>query len=539
MDFALKGRVAIVGGARTGLGRACAVTALTSAAIFLLVASPLAHAQDKPRAGGIFKAAMIGEPPTLDLHSTTAVITQQITWHIYETLYTYDKGYNPVPLLVESHTVGDKGRTYTFRLRRGVKFHNGKEMTAADVVASVKRWGRISGHGKALWKGVEGIEAKDPSTVVLYLKEPMSALLMGLARINNGAAIYPQELVDAAGDGPIKEYVGTGPYRFVEHKPDRHLKLARFNEYSARSDAAAGGFGGARIAYLDEILFIPVPEVAVRLAGVETGEYHYAAQIKQDQYDRIKTMSGVVPSVIKPSAWSVAVPNHKQGLLTDKRLRQAMQAVLDMEPIMAAGFGHRDFYRIDPSVMFVEQPAWYSKVGSELYNQKNRAKAQKLLKEAGYAGTPVRWVTTKEYEWMYKNALVAKQQMEAAGFKVDLQVVDWATLVQRRNKPELFDVFSTGFTFNPDPAFNTAVECNWPGWWCHEDKERWLDTLRSEGDPRVRRAVWEKVQAMMYEDVGRIKLGDFFSLDVQRKDVKGMIHVNELPLWGVWLDAKR
>src|SRR4029453_2309680 len=114
-------------------------------------------ADEQPRAGGILRVAMIGEPPTLDLHKTTAVIVQQITWHVYETLYTYDKNYNPIPLLAESHTVSDKGRTYTFKLRRGVKFHNGTEMTSADVVASLTRWGRLATPGKQFWKNVEAV----------------------------------------------------------------------------------------------------------------------------------------------------------------------------------------------------------------------------------------------------------------------------------------------------------------------------------------------------------------------------------------------
>src|SRR5947208_1571081 len=145
-----------------------------AAALLLLLgaslATPLA-AQEQPRMGGVFKAAMIGEPPSLDLHTTTAVIVQHITWHIYETLYTYDKNYNAIPLLVESHTVADKGRTYVFKLRHGVKFHNGKEMTSADVVASLTRWGRVSTPGKQLWKNVEGVEAKDAYTVAMYLKD--------------------------------------------------------------------------------------------------------------------------------------------------------------------------------------------------------------------------------------------------------------------------------------------------------------------------------------------------------------------------------
>ncbi len=500
-----------------------------------LALAPAAAAQEQPKIGGVLRVGMIGEPPSLDLHWTTAVITQQITWHIYEMLYTYDRSFNPIPLLAEGHTVADGGRRYTIRLRRGVKFHNGKEMTSADVVASLNRWGRMAGPGKLLFKNVEALEAKDPYTVVVHMKAPSGVLFSALARPNNGAAVYPKEVVDAAGDKQVRDFIGTGPFRFVEHKPDRHIKLARFKEYAARSEAP-DGYGGRRTAYVDEILFIPVPDVAVRLAGVEAGDYHFAQQIKQDQYERIKTLPGVVASVVKPYGWTTAVLNHKQGLMTDKRLRQAFQAALDMEPIMAAGFGHKDFYRLDPGILNQEQTAWWTKAGGELYNQKNRAKAQKLLREAGYGGQPVRWITTQEYQWMYKNALVARQQLEEAGFKIDLQVVDWATLVQRRNKPELWDVFSTGFTFTPEPAFATPVDCNWPGWWCLEEKNRLMEALVTELDPKKRRAMWERVQALFHEDVGRIKFGDYFPLDVMRKELKGFQQAPELFLWNVWLD---
>jgi peptide/nickel transport system substrate-binding protein len=310
-----------------------------------------AQVPDKPKMGGVFKAAMIGEPPSLDLHWTTATITQQITWHIYEGLFTYDRQYNPIPMLAESHTAAPDGRRHTIKLRRGVKFHNGKEMTSADVVLSLQRWGRLATPGKAVFKFVEAVQASGPYEIVIHMKEPVTAsLLDGLARPNNAAAIYPKEVMDAVGDAQVKEFIGTGPYRFVEHKPDRHIKVARFKDYVARSEAP-DGFGGQRTAYTDEILFIPVPDVTVRLAGVETGEYDFAQQIKQDQYDRVKTMRDVEARVIRPSGWSTAVMNHKQGLMTDKRLRQAFQAALDMEPIMSAGFGHKDFYRLDGGLM--------------------------------------------------------------------------------------------------------------------------------------------------------------------------------------------
>jgi peptide/nickel transport system substrate-binding protein len=493
-----------------------------------------AIAQDTPRAGGVLKAAMIGEPPTLDLHWTTAVITQEITFHVYEGLFTYDAGYAPIPMLAESYTMTPDGRRYTIVLRKGVRFHNGKEMTSADVVASLNRWGKVATTGKAVWRAVEAVEAKDPSTVVIHLKEPSGSLLYGLASPNNGASIHPREVIAAAGDGQIKEFIGTGPYRFVEHRPDRHIKVARFKDYAARPEAP-NGYGGRRTAYVDEILFIPVPDVAVRLAGVETGEYHFANSINQDKYEGIKSRGDIGASPVKPYGWITAVPNHKQGVMANKKVRQALQAVLDMEPIMAAGIGNKEFYRLSGALFYPEQPAFYSTAGVTAYNLKSKDRARALLKEAGYSGQPVRWITTKEYEWMYNTAVVAKQQMEEVGFVVDLQVVDWATLVQRRNKPELFDVFSTGFTLSPDPALASSLQCNWPGWWCHEEKDRLLAEMTRETDPKKRRALIERVQAIFYEDVGRIKLGDYYPLQATRRELRGFKAGPFLHFWNAWL----
>jgi peptide/nickel transport system substrate-binding protein len=224
--------------------------------------------------------------------------------------------------------------------------------------------------------------------------------------------------------------------------------------------------------------------------------------------------------------------------MTNRKVRQAFLAVLDMEPIMAAGIGNKAFYRLDGALFYPEQGGWHSDAGVASYNQKNKAKARQLLKEAGYNGQPVRWITTKEYEWMYNTALMASQQMEDVGFKVDLQVVDWATLVQRRNKPELFDVFSTGFTLNPDPAIATSVQCNWPGWWCNEEKDKLLAEMGRETDPKKRKALIDKVQTIYYDDVGRIKFGDYFTLDVTRKEVRGFKPGPYLYFWNTWIAGK-
>jgi peptide/nickel transport system substrate-binding protein len=505
---------------------------LVLAVLTLLACVVPAFAQETPRMGGVLKVATPGEPPTLDVHMTTTVIAYEIMWHVNETVFTYDRGFNPVPLLAESHAVTDKGLRHTIALRKGVRFHNGKETTAADVVASLARWGRVASLGKVLWKSVDGVAARDAHTVVITLKQPSASLVYGLAEPT--AAVYPRESIEAAGDGPLKDFIGTGPYRFVEHRPDRHIKLARFKEYSARAEPPSG-FGGRRTAWLDEILFLAVPDTAVRLAGVESGEYHHAMFVKQDAYDRIRTLPSLEPRIVKPRGWAVAVPNHKAGLMAQKKIRQAFRAALDMEPIMAAGFGSRDFYRLDPALFFPEQP-WHSRAGAHLYNQRDRDRARRLLQEAGYAGQPLRWLTTREYEFMYKTALVATQQLQGAGFTVDLQVLDWATVNQRAQKPELWEVFSTGFVFTADPANHIALRCTFQGWWCHEEKERLVAELQVESDASRRKALIDRIQAVFYEDVGHVKLGDYFTLDAARRELRGEFRTApRLYFWNSWL----
>jgi peptide/nickel transport system substrate-binding protein len=488
-----------------------------------------------PKKGGALKIGMIGEPPTLDGHMTTAVITREIGVNMFETLFALDAKFQPVPHLVDKVDVGDGGKRYTLTLRKGVKFHNGKELSSADVVASLTRWGKLASPGKAVFKNVEAVEARGPATVEIRLKDVSAALLTNLAQVDNAALIYPKEVIDATGDGQLKEYVGTGPFRFAEHKPDRHIKLARFDGYAARAEAPSG-LAGRRTAHLDELYFMPVPDYATRQAGVTTGEYHYIQQVKPDQYERIRSTGGVEPVVAKPYGWVTIVLNNRQGLMTDKRLRQAIQAAVDAEPMLLAGLGHKDFFRLDPGIFFQEQ-AWHSKAGANLYNQRDREKAKRLLKEAGYAGQPIRWLVTTEYEHHYKPAVVAKSQLEEVGFKVDLQVSDWATVVQRRGKAELWDAFSTAFVFVPEPSTSTQVNCEWPGWWCHPEKDQMLQQMAKELDPKKRLALWERVQGVFYAEAGRIKIGDYFRLDAKRRDVQGVVPGPYMHFWNVWLEG--
>ncbi|HZV94990.1 MAG TPA: ABC transporter substrate-binding protein [Candidatus Nitrosocosmicus sp.] len=488
--------------------------------------------------GGVMRVGNLGEPPSLDAHWTTASITETLTNHIYEGLYSLDKDKKPIPMLADSHTVSRDGLVYTFKLRQGIKFHNGKEMTSEDVVPSLARWGKQSIYGKSLFAQVDTWKAIDKYTVEMKLKEKSAIVLISLAVPNNFGAIYPKEIAEKF-EPAVKatEYIGTGPYKLAEWKPDQYIRMVRFDEYKSRAEKPTG-YGGGKTAYVDEIRWVPVPEVATRVAQMETGELDFADDLNLDAFDRLKKNAAVRPIVSKPYYWLVAVFNKKEGLMTNQKLRQAWQAAIDIEPIMktVAG-GKAEFYRMDNSLTPVEITAWHTNLTGLPWNERNKDKAKRLLQEAGYKKEPIRFMTTQEYKWMYDFALLTKQQLEDVGFNIDLQVVDWATLVKRRNNSKEYDAFTTGMGAFYDPTHHIYLTSSWPGWNTDEDILTLQSELARETDPKKRMALWEKQTRQFYEKVPVIRYGDLFGLRAARKAVKGFDESNErIRFYNVWLE---
>jgi peptide/nickel transport system substrate-binding protein len=283
---------------------------------------------------------------------------------------------------------------------------------------------------------------------------------------------------------------------------------------------------------------VPVPDVASRAAQVESGDLDFGDDLDANAYDRLAKNANVRAIIAKPYYWLVAVFNKKEGLMTNQKLRQAWQAAIDIEPIMkTVAAGKSQFYRMDSSLAFQELPAWHTKIQGLPWNEHNKDKAKKLLQEAGYKGEPIRFMTTQEYKWMYDFALVSKQQLEDVGFKIDLQVMDWSTLGQRRVNPKEYDAFTTGIGNAVDPTHHVYLTPTWPGWTTDEEFATINAQLARETDHKKRYALWEQQTKLFYEKVPVIRYGDLFGLRAARKTVMGFNEKTERPrFWGVWLE---
>ncbi|MHB1006396.1 MAG: ABC transporter substrate-binding protein [Chloroflexota bacterium] len=482
------------------------------------------------------RIATNAEPPTLDPHWTTASIVYTVGWHMFETLMAPDKEYRPQPQLANKMEATADGLTWNIELRKGVKFHNGKEMTSADVIASLSRWGKLASPGRTAFAAVDGLDAVGDYGVKLRMKRPFGSFPAALSNWSQEAAIMPKEIAEKAGsDNKVTEFVGTGPYKFVEWQPDRQIKLTRYDGYQARSEAPSA-LSGKREAIIKDLLFLPATDDAARVTGLKAGDYDLAMFVPPDNYADLKNNTSINMSITKPFQWYSLVMNTELAPLNNVKMRQAIQACLDAEQVMRAAGGPQDFWRLDNALM--PFGIWWSDAGKENYSQKNVAKAKQLAAEAGYKGEPLVYMTSRAYDFIYKTAVTASQQLKDAGFNIDLQVIDWATLTSRRAKPEGWNLFTTGIGMPPDPSLHQFMSCaaRWPGFWCNKDVDALMGDFQKSTDFEARKKIWDKVQTLFWQDAGIIKFGDGFVLQAYTKKLKGFANFVDVFLWNCTLE---
>lgn len=482
--------------------------------------------------GGTISVAIIGEPPTLDPMLSTADVVSIVTQHFFETLYTFDSHWNVVPLLAAAMPkISADGKTYVIPLRENVKFHDGSTMTADDVVACIDRWTKQATRGKGVAKSIASFKATDAATVTITMSAPYSPLLSLLAFSNSACMITPKGNL---GD-QLKAIVGTGPYKLIEHKPDQYIRVGRFDGYVSRTEPSDAAFG-KRNCYLDEIRFVPVPDTNTRVEGVASGQFAFADSLSNEAYDQLAKSDVAQPVLLSPFGWPLFCMNMKKGLMSKLALRQAVQAALAPQDMLTAAFGDPKFFAVD-GPMYPKGWAWRTDAGVKLYNQADPQKAAGLLKQGNYDGSPLRILTSHQYEFHYQMAVVAQAYLQQAGMQVKLDVVDWATLTQQRNNPDAWDIYITHSPFLPEPALNSTYDANSPIGWNDPAKDKVLTQFTTVSDQKQRETLFAQLQQLVFEQVPFYKIGDFNEVLGQSKKLTGVPQTPWPFFWNAQLSA--
>lgn len=473
--------------------------------------------------------AMVGEPQSLDPMASTADLVSNIMMHVYESLYTFDANLNAAPMLAaDMPKVSADGLVYDIEIRKGVKLHSGRDLDVEDVVASLKRWFEMTPRGKSVAASLAGMEAKGPNGLTVAFKSPVPAFLTHMALPSGYAAIMAKESIA----NPLTQFIGTGPYKFQERKPDQYVVLTKFDGYVARAEAPSG-YAGKREAKIAELRFIPAPNANTRVEGVVAGQYHYADQLPVESYKRISGVASVKAILVSPYGFPYLVLNTKQGPFADKKVRQAFQLALSDTEMLMAAFGDDKFFKAT-AAHFPKASPFHSTAGEAAYDKADVAGAKKLLAEAKYDGTPIRILNSKQYEFHNRIAQVMAENLQAAGFKTQLDVVDWATLVQRRADPALYDVYVTHSTYLPEPMLSPPqLGAGAPGWWDTPAKAEALKAFNAETDPAKRGKLWARVQEVVYDEVPYIRVGDFAALNAASAKLQGLVPMPLMAFWNV------
>jgi peptide/nickel transport system substrate-binding protein len=532
--------------------RLAAAVSLLAALIFTADVGWTSHARAAEQAAEkVIRVGIPGDPGSIDPHIDTHGVEHRIiAWSIFEGLLTTDAGPNMLPLLAAKWGLSDDRKIYTFNLRHGVKFHNGKEMTSEDVVASLHRWVKLGGGMAKIIRGVADtktadawLKAVDPYTVQVTLTKPTAVFLQALATIRQGAYIIPKEIVDKYGTKRItdyKDYIGTGPFKLSKWDKDQVIRIVRFDGYKPLS-GSAHGYGGARKALVDAVEFLAIPDPEVRAAELEVGKIQVLLMGPISAMNRLEKNKNLVFVKSVPNWYEHVYFNLQNGIFAEPsdralKLRSAVLAALNIKEMFEATYGDPNLYRLDPGFMWRET-RWWTNACAEYYNQANPAKARALMKEAGYKGEKIRFRTTGARAEMLTFSEVMAKQLRDVGFNVELVVMDMGAYTKEWFAKDGWELSALHNTFRDDPSLlamwaNSEIFAR-PTREQRPDLYSLVERLASEDDYAKRKAILADTQCVYYRDALHIRLVDAFEVRFVSKSLKNFPSTPELFFWNV------
>ncbi|UCF95374.1 MAG: ABC transporter substrate-binding protein, partial [Desulfobacterales bacterium] len=484
----------------------------------------------------------------LDPIWTTAYIVRSHGFMVYDTLFGLDADFKVQPQMVETYTVSADGMEYSFTLRDGLKWHDGTPVTSKDCVASIKRWGARDGMGQKLMAATATLEAVDDQTFTLKLQAPFGMVLQSLAKItSNVPFMMKEEHALTSPDEQVQEVVGSGPFRFVkeEFKPGVNAVYVKNEAYVPRQEPASNTAGG-KVVHLDRVEFAWIPDTNTCANALMAGEIDFIQVPQADFLPKLKAAAGVKVEIFDPlGIQTVARLNHLQPPFDNPKARQAVLWATSQETALRAAAGNDpELFAVCPSMYPCGSPL-ASDVGSDPLLKQDFVKAKQLLKEIGYQNEPIVVLHVTDDFIISNQTLATAQNLRKAGFNVDLQAMNWSTLVARRaiKKPASeggWHIFQTWFNgpdfLNPleHMAIGAACDKAWFGWPCDEEIEKMRAAFGAEPDSARQKELAQAIQKRAYEVVTYVPLGTVYQPVAYRADrLEGLIK-SPVPLfWNV------
>lgn len=458
----------------------------------------------------------------LDPVLTNAYITRNHGYLVYDTLFAMDAQATPQPEMVESWKVSPDKLVYSFVLRKGLRFHDGSPVTGEDVIASLQRWGQRDPMGMRLLGLTEKMDSSAPDSFAIRLKKPFGLLIEALAKQGSPVPfIMPKRIASVPASTAITEVVGSGPYRFVaaDFQPGVKATYLKNTDYQARKEPASG-FAGGKVALADRIELVNIPDSQTAINALRTGEIDFVEDVPPDLMPQLEGVKGVAitPYGKNSNAFTLRM-NWTQPPFNNVKVRRAALLALNQVDYLEAQIGDARLYQVCGAVLTCIS-AYATEDGATQTRAPDLARAKAALKDSGYDGTRVVVLHPTDLPILNSFASVTAQALRSIGMNVDIQSMDWTTLLARRTKKDPVDkggwsIFHSSFSsldlISPviNPNLDGRGDTGYVGWSRNDNMEALRDQFAEESDPTKKKILAAAIQKLSYDQVFFVPLGGY------------------------------
>lgn len=493
-------------------------------------------------------AVMHSDLRVIDPIITTAYITRDHGYMVYDTLLAMDSSFKVQPQMA-SWKISDDKLTYTFTLRDGLKWHDGKPVTAEDCVASLQRWGKRDGMGQKLMDFVASMEATDEKTITLKLKEPYGLVLDSIGKPSSVVPfMMPKRIAETPADKPIPEQIGSGPFKFVqaEFQPGVKVVYEKNKDYVSRSEPSSWTSGG-KVVKVDRVEWITMPDAQTAVNALQSGDIDFMESPSFDLLPVLEANKDIVIQILSPLGFqTLGRMNFLYPPFDNPKVRRAAFLAMNQKDVLDALVGNPKYYQICGSIYGCGTPLATEAGAETLIKKTGMEAAKKALAESGYDGTPVVVMAPGDVVTLKAQPIVAAQLLRDAGFKVEVQATDWQTVVTRRasQKPVKeggWNMFFTNWA-GPDvlnPVAHATLNGKgktggWFGWPEDLEMEKLRDSYARSTSAEDQKKLADEIQARVFEQVTYLPLGQYKSPSAWRKEITGVVDGPATPVfWNI------
>jgi peptide/nickel transport system substrate-binding protein len=511
----------------------------------MAMACASATAQDQPK---VLRFVPYTDIAALDPVASGAGIVRMFGYLVYDTLYGFDDRAQPRPQMVDSHTTSADGLLHTFKLRSGLKWHDGTPVKASDCVMSLRRWGKRDGFGVMLMNATESMEAVDAQTFTIRLKTPFPLIERALAKLSSVPAfMMPERLAKVDATTPLTEVMGSGPYKFerTAWKPGNRLVFTRNENYVPRAEPPNNSAGG-KVAKFDRVEWHILPDAVTAGQALVNNEVDWVQTPSSDVLEILAASPGVQVKQVDPNGYQLQFrPNFQAPPFNNVKARQALAYAVEQSQYLSAIAGDKKYWRVCQSFFSCGTP-YESTVGAgSIGKTKDIAKARQLLKEAGYKGEKVIVLDAVDVQSMHTAAAILAEDLKAIGMNVELQSMNFPTALQRvSNRDQALQgnwgVFLT-YTLVADtlaPTTNVLMraggfEDSVVGWPKDEPTQRMRAEFLTAKTEVERKQITDRLNARAYDQVLYLPVGQYVQPTAYRSNVSGIVPASIPFFWNV------